>query len=68
MSQQPPDEQACGAYRSEPRTDADRLSGIDPTGVPRPGEGRAVAILLVGAVLAFLALITTLGWAVYSRM
>ncbi len=41
---------------------------IDPTGVPRPGQGQAVAILLVGGIVALLALITTLGWIVYNHV
>jgi len=41
---------------------------IDRTGVPRDGGAQEAFVLLLGALVALLALIVTLGWIVFHHL
>ncbi|HYO33148.1 MAG TPA: hypothetical protein VES21_09880 [Nocardioidaceae bacterium] len=43
-------------------------SDVDPTGIPRAGSGPERFVLLVGLLVALLALIVSLGWIVFNRL
>ncbi len=41
---------------------------IDPVGVPQARSGQETFVLLIGALMALLALIATLGWIVFHHI
>lgn len=45
-----------------------RSSDVDPTGIPRAGSGPERFVMLVGLLVALLALIVSLGWIVFNRL
>lgn len=59
----PPDPDHPHAFQlSNPMTD------VDTTGIPRAGSGPERFIMLVGLLVALLALIVSLGWIVFNRL
>jgi flagellar biogenesis protein FliO len=44
------------------------MNDVDPTGIPRAGSGPERFIMLVGLLVAVLALIVSLGWIVFNRL
>jgi hypothetical protein len=55
--------------QTPPDPDAPELpDGIDPFGVPGPDTGRRAFIVLLGVVVALLALCFTLGWVVFHHL
>ena len=49
-------------------TGSELPDGVDPFGVPRPGAGRRLFILLLAGVVALLGLAFTLGWVVFHHL
>jgi hypothetical protein len=41
---------------------------VDPVGVPGPTSGQDTFVMLVGVLVALLALIATLGWVVFHHL
>ena len=47
---------------------ANVVDDVDPTGIPRDGSGPERFVMLVGLLVALLALIVSLGWIVFNRL
>jgi len=44
------------------------MGDVDSTGIPQPGSGPERFIMLVGLLVALLALIVSLGWIAFNRL